>query len=145
MEELIRQLLDISRRLDRLETVGEQGPYVPWTDYGGTSTIVGWSSFTTQKIFYTRVGKLIFVAFDLNGTSNATTVSFTLPYARPADSFTIDAHIRRADNGTTATGELNMASGSDTVVCLATIGGSGTSWTASGTKRVIGEFFYVAT
>src|SRR3990167_5861782 len=105
MEDLIRWQKELDKRIERLETTGERGVYVPWADYGGTSTITGWSSFTNQKIFYTKVGKLVFVAFDLNGTSNATTVSFTLPYTRPADDFTIDAHIRRADNGTTATGE----------------------------------------
>lgn len=53
--------------------------YTAWTDYSGTSTIVGWSSTTIKLIRYLKWGKTVFVEFYITGTSNATTTSFTLP------------------------------------------------------------------
>lgn len=50
-------------------------------DYSATSTVTGWASFTTKVIAYKKVGKTVRVAFIINGTSNSTAVSFTLPYA----------------------------------------------------------------
>jgi len=50
-----------------------------WVDYSATSTIVGWSSFTTKIIKYRVLGKQVFVYCVINGTSNSTTTSFTLP------------------------------------------------------------------
>ena len=29
---------------------------VPWTDYSATSTIVGWTSYTTKEIWYKKIG-----------------------------------------------------------------------------------------
>jgi hypothetical protein len=50
-----------------------------WTDYSSSSTVVGWSSFTRKTILCNVIGKLLIVQYSLIGTSNATTVSFTLP------------------------------------------------------------------
>jgi len=51
-----------------------------WANYSAVSTIVGWSSFTTKLIYTKKIGKTVFVSFFLHGVSNATTISFTLPY-----------------------------------------------------------------
>src|SRR5205814_10418940 len=53
---------------------------VAWMDYSATSTIVVWTSFTSKLIFYKKIGKDVFVQFELTGTSNATTSTFTLPF-----------------------------------------------------------------
>jgi hypothetical protein len=58
---------------------------VGWTDYSSTSTIVGFSAYTTKTIFYKKVGKSCHCSFVLNGTSNDTVCSFTLPYSACAD------------------------------------------------------------
>lgn len=51
-----------------------------WTDYSATSTINGWSSFTTKFIQYYKIGKLVTVQFFLSGTSNSATTNFTVPF-----------------------------------------------------------------
>jgi hypothetical protein len=56
---------------------------VTWTDYSGSSTIVGWTT-PTAKIRYKKIGKLVWVQYQITGTSNAGTTSFTLPFANNA-------------------------------------------------------------
>lgn len=64
----------------KLSTIaGEVGG--TWIDYSATSTIVGWASFTVKQIFYKQIGKVVHVAVDLEGTSNASGITFTLPIA----------------------------------------------------------------
>lgn len=50
-----------------------------WIDYSETSTIEGWSSFTTKTIRYRIIGKQMFFEVFLLGTSNSTSATFTLP------------------------------------------------------------------
>jgi hypothetical protein len=35
----------------------------PWTNYSSTSHIIGWASFTTQEVFYKKIGRLVYVHF----------------------------------------------------------------------------------
>jgi len=48
-----------------------------WVDISLTSTIVGFSSFTQRSIWYKIIDNYIFIDFYIEGTSNATTFSFT--------------------------------------------------------------------
>ncbi len=112
---------------------------VPWTDYSGTSTIVGWTSYTTKQLNYKKIGTLVFVQMWLDGTSNNIATTFTLPFAAVAANF--GGPIRIMDNGTYALGIYTLPGSSSLVTVLpAPTGGT---WTASGTKRVLGEFWYV--
>lgn len=110
-----------------------------WTDYSASSTIVGWSSFTTKKLYYKDIGKTRFVYFKFDGTSNSTTTSFTLP---SASSNTIDlgGQIRTDDNGNINLGHYVLLAGASTVNCY--YGVAAATWTASGTKRLLGQFTY---
>jgi len=111
-----------------------------WTDYSASSTIVGWSSFTTKKIYYKKIGKLCFVMFLLSGTSDSTSVSFTVPFTNNSDIDVRGALGVTYDNGAFAgTGIFRMYSGVSTVACFQE---AATGWTASGTKMVAGQFFY---
>lgn len=113
---------------------------VPWTDYSATSTIVGWSSYTTKEIYYKKIGKLVFVRFFIRGVSDNTVTTFTLPYSLSSDETTLQAPIRIMDTGTYAVGLFTLAASSATVNCYpAIIGGT---WTNSGDKRVYGHFWY---
>jgi hypothetical protein len=118
-----------------------------WTDYSGTSTVVGWSAFTTKKIFYKKIGKLVWVAFQLEGTSDATTATFTVPVARSNDSFTLTFPMGGdiQDNSVAVTTNAfgSIASAGSTVSTGPSAAGGG--WTNSGTKRIAGQFFYEAT
>ena len=43
--------------------------------------MTGWSSFAggEKSIYYKKIGKLLFVRYSIEGTSDATTASFTIP------------------------------------------------------------------
>lgn len=111
-----------------------------WIDYSGTSTVTGWGSFTTKIILYRQSYKTIQVIFFLNGTSNSTSTTFTLPTASSASSYLSLTYIA-VNNGTTITGcRYELPSSSSTVTCDPTSAGG--SWTGSGNKLVRGEFFY---
>lgn len=47
--------------------------------YAGSSTFIGWSSRTTTVLDYKIVGKLLYVWFYIEGTSDSVDTSFTLP------------------------------------------------------------------
>lgn len=109
-----------------------------WIDYSATSTIVGWSSFTTKIIRYRVIGKQVFVEVDLNGTSNATTASFTLPFnVSNSASNSVNSNWS-TNNGTSLLGYFITLINTNTVVGYVNFG---TSWTSSGTKRIVGQFF----
>lgn len=114
------------------------------TDYSSTSTIVGWSSFTTKLIYYRKVGKRVDVWFNLAGTSNSTTTSFTLPYAN-ANVMEINAAASAEDNSSflTTPGLIQVLANLSTASLFKDT--SGANFTGSGTKRIYGQFwFYTA-
>ncbi len=117
---------------------------VTWTDYSATSTIVGWSSFTTKKIYYKKIGKRVFGSVFLSGTSNSTSITFTLPYTSESGSYIVESG-QAVDNGAakTSPGLLYMAEGQSTANGYLDF--SGAAWTASGTKAILGQFSYEAT
>jgi hypothetical protein len=118
-----------------------QYPYDTQTDYSTTSTIVGWSSFTTKKIYYKQIGKLMHVWFHLSGVSNAITTSFTLPY-NCATGTTIFNQCGTCDNGANSWGGwVQIAAGSNQVVAVLNYLGAG--WTNFGTKTIYGQFSYM--
>lgn len=116
---------------------------VAFTDYSSTSTVVGWSSFTTKRLYYKKIGKLVFVEFQFNGTSDSTSTSFTLPFT-PSSNITFRIAAKASDNGvslaTPASGTVTLSS--TTVSFSSDYASAG--WTASGTKSLNGQFFYEA-
>jgi hypothetical protein len=112
-----------------------------WVDYTAISTIVGWSSFTANKfIWYKIIDGIMFVNFCLEGTSNATSANFTLPNNSALLSITLGAFI--INNGgitTNQAGRIECASGSSTINVFRD--NTQTAFTASGLKRVQGQFF----
>ena len=110
-----------------------------WTDYSATSTIVGWSSFTTKQIYYKDIGKTRFVTFILYGTSNSTSVTFTVPSAS-SNTVATNNGIRVIDNGTEGPiGLMGLSENSSTVTCYRS---QLAAWTSSGVKLVSGQFTY---
>lgn len=109
-----------------------------WVDHSATSTIVGWSSFTTKQIRYKVFYKAILVDFYLNGTSDSTSVTFTLPTAMASVEFL--SICRTVNNGTSNVGRFFIASGGSTVTVNSDVAGTG--WTGSGTKAIQAFFIY---
>ena len=118
-----------------------------WTDYSGTSTIVGWSSYTTKLIYYKKVGNLVFVSYDIAGPSDETTgtiATFTLPYTSSNTVQTLACGLT-TDNGTPTTtgGAINLTQNNSTVAIYKDMSTTNL-WTDSGTKQIIGQFWYEA-
>lgn len=111
-----------------------------WVDYSATSTVVGWSSFTTKQIRYRVIGKQVFVQFYILGTSNSTSTTFTLPN----NSVNLDEtpiSTLYVNNGVAGGyGYARMVKNSNTYTAYTSF--SGGTWTASGTKQIVGQFFY---
>lgn len=112
-----------------------------WVDYSATSTIVGWSSFTSKVIRYRIIGKQLFCCYYLAGTSNSTASSFTLPNncVNISEVNTFHRYFNNGAAGTTLPTSI-ITSASNVVNLYTTFGGGG--WTAAGTKIIIGEIFY---
>lgn len=115
-----------------------------YTDYSGTSTITGWSAFTTQLIYYKRIGKLVYVWFDLVGTSNSGTTRFTLPFTAANTVNVNGTNIRTQNNGSFVNSSLFQIVKNTAVVDFY-VDSAGNSFTASGDKSVQGSFFYQTT
>jgi hypothetical protein len=115
-----------------------------FTDYSSTSTVTGWSSFTTKEIFYKRIGKLVIAWFRIIGTSDATTASFTLPFTNNS-SVPVNNCTFVSDNGTPQTtgGRVSLSTGSSTVNFFTNMASQ--AWTNSGTKQVGAGFIMYQT
>ena len=112
-----------------------------WVDYSATSTVVGWSSFTTKLIRYRIIGKQLFCCYYLFGTSNSTASSFTLPN-NCVNISEVNAYHRYYNNGAAGTTlPTSIISSASNVVNLYTTFAAG-GWTNVGTKIIIGELFY---
>lgn len=144
-------LVEYERRLKKVEdwigrqiAKSKQGNFdTGLIDYGPSSTIVGWSSFTRKDLRYGQSGnngKTMRVVVDFQGTSNSTSVTFTLPFPTIASVNQFVGPIRIQDNGGSFVfGLFVVNTASSTVTIHSTPGGGG--WTASGTKVVQGEFW----
>ena len=114
-----------------------------WTDISGTSTIVGWSSFTTKLIQYKRIGKLVFVKYELVGTSNSVLADFTLPFTNNSQ-VDVEAACLIRDNGSAfAMSRANMPASDTRMFCYPTPAAG--NWTNTGTKDCRGQFFFQTT
>lgn len=113
-----------------------------WIDYSATSTVVGWSSFTVKIIRYRIIGKQIFVQYQLQGTSISSTTTFTLP--NTSINIEVNQNNLTVDNSVVSLGLLQITSNSN-IVSFAkwtAINSNTSTFTASGTKMVKGQFFY---
>jgi len=111
-----------------------------WIDYSATSTIVGWSSFTTKVIKYRIIGKQLFCIYNFNGTSNSTTVTFTLP--NNIASSNLRSFGFSIDNGVTIGSNLVSQNSGSNLINVYKDNFAVNVWTASGSKLAYGQFFY---
>jgi len=111
-------------------------------NFSTASTIVGWSSYTTQVINYIATSNQVMVFFDLNGTSNSTSTTFTIPFESALSINLFSFDFLGINNGITPStpGRANIPAGTSTIDFRRD--GTGTAWTNSGTKRIVGKFIY---
>lgn len=110
-----------------------------WVDYSATSTVVGWSSFTTKKISYKIIDDVMILDFNLEGTSNATTISFTIPSNAASAIFVLSAYIINNGTALSTPGRINTVSGSNVITIQRD--GQNTAFTGYGTKRCSGQIY----
>jgi hypothetical protein len=113
-----------------------------WTDYSDDASPSGWSS-PTKKVYYKKIGKTIFVAFNISGTSNSGFATFSLAHANSA-SIEVNAVGRGIDGGTALEDPILifMNTSTSTVNLYKTLTQETESWTNSDTKAVRGQFWY---
>jgi hypothetical protein len=114
----------------------------PWIDFSEQSTIVGWGSFTTKRIRYKVVGNIVYLMYTIDGTSNSATTSFTLPIIAKFANIIFMTY--GADNGAFQIA-LGTSSGSTSSLLFqryTAINSATATWTASGNKQIVGQFFY---
>jgi len=128
-------------------SIGGDAYTVAWTDYFASSTKSGWAASPTGVINYKKVGKLVFVSFYITGTSDNTHATFTLPYAIANSTTSFNTIIEAQDNGVNAMGycRVNPGVSTTTVYCYKGTDTPLGAWTNSGTKYVVGSFWYEAT
>jgi hypothetical protein len=140
-------------------------PDTGWVDFSNDATIVGWSSFDTRGrvLIYKIVDNILYVIYRLDGTSNSTSAYFTIPVnlkrefenkqtpgVTDANPFYMAYSCSSTNNGTLNAGTLyvykrtSLQTAKGGLYCLGTFGttnGHSATWTASGTKRLRGQFF----
>jgi hypothetical protein len=113
-----------------------------WIDYSATSTIVGWSSFTTKSIIYRIIGKQVFVNFSITGNSNSTVATFTIPAINSSVFSCQNLNVQITDNGAISLNPGRVLSNLSSNIVSCQKDRLGSSFTASGVKTTIGQFFY---
>lgn len=113
-----------------------------WIDYSATSTVVGWSSFVDKKIFYKIIDNMCFVFFGIDGISNTTTITFTLPVTNTSGFliFANGSYHRNNSLPSVNPPRIQLANASNEVVIFRDLLGS--AWTASSSKTVTGQFSF---
>lgn len=113
-----------------------------WVDYSSISTVVGWSSFTSKYIFYKIEGDTLFWNVLIEGTSDSTSASFTLPSTLAVGFPTVQTLSKIRNSGTISVdaGLCAIATSSDVMNLFRNITAS--AWTNSGGKSVYAQGFY---
>jgi hypothetical protein len=119
----------------------EQGASI---DFASTAAVVGFSSLSANDFSYILRGRLLFIRWNVIGTSNADVITFTIPYTAAKPIQLVMAGFTQ-DNGayTTTPGQVSGGFGaSNQVKCWANYNASsGALFTTSGQKGSSGEMF----
>jgi len=104
-------------------------------DWSASCNPTGFSSLTTEQVRFSVVGNVCLLDFFIDGTSNATTLTFTLPFA---PSQLRRTPCRGTDNGALQLDVASLALSVSSTTADVAKTFQGTGWTASGNKAVIG-------
>ena len=110
-----------------------------WTDYSGTSTITGWSSYTTKLIQYEITDKIMRVMVQIEGTGSGATTSFTLPLN--ASAWGTQYFILQTQNNTTQSASVATVSANGNTVTVSNSASTTPSWSNAVQRNVRGQFF----
>lgn len=125
-----------SNFVDLIDTLSvATSPSLEWTDISNTSTVTGWLG-STRAIKYIELGELLILRYSIDGISNSTSASFTIPFtANGTQNFSISL---LEDNTVfqDAPGYGRILNGQSTLSLFPTP--NNFTWTAGGTKKVVG-------
>lgn len=112
-----------------------------WIDFSASCVVVGFSSLIVKQISYTRINNVLYINFIFFGTSNATTLTFTIPTISSTAVFGNYGLLRAGDNSVSlaAAGMWSNTSGTSSISCFKDTLQQG--FTASGIKFVSGQLF----
>jgi len=115
-------------------------PQGEWIDFTTNAAVTGFSATTTNDFRYMRIGNTYYINVQVSGTSNATTITFTLPAVAAASSTFLNAVV--VNNGVvpTTSGRVIITAASDQ--CLCKRDAVSTNFTNSGAKAYFTEFFF---
>lgn len=120
--------------------VGAPGTVIDWSL---SCNPVGWSSFSLKRFLYNVNGTLVTCSIWIEGTSDSSAKSATLPFALNAlDALPRSLSMQVRNNGTVSTSPGLWTIGAGSSVVNFSRDGSGLAWTASGIARVAGTFQY---
>ena len=125
-------------------TAGSVNPsFVNWTTGASVGGFTG--SLMINNVYYIKIGKMVHLWYQFQGTSNDSTLSFTLPFAADSSLSSHDFASKIKDNGSSIStpGNASFPYSTNLVYIFKDFGG--TSWTASGTKAADGYICYEAT
>jgi hypothetical protein len=120
---------------------GYSGIVPAWNTF--SSTLTGFSGYTSATIWYLQIGKIIFVNFYISGISNATTTTMTLPVAAITGTvpyFVWSTAVTDNGIGQNTSGSMSLAAGSSTANLYKTYNSG--AWTNIGTKTIYGMIWY---
>lgn len=108
-----------------------------------TSTVTngtGFSSISTDRLYYITYGKVCFVYFEVVGTSNSTSTEITLPYnAKYTNNY---GGFLCSDNGVQQTLPARLDTTASSASATIYKDHAGGTWTASGAKAIRGGFWF---
>ncbi|MFZ6029859.1 MAG: Gp37-like protein [Chloroflexota bacterium] len=130
---------------DRWYTSKETGDAsTPWTYWGDTISVGGFSSFTSKVFWYQQIGKLVRCAFRFEGISNANSLTFTIPVTISSATMpTIRVPVLVMDNGTNQIGYVRIPHYTSYDHLIIYPSPTISTWTASGAKAAQGEIWYL--
>jgi len=116
----------------------------PWIDFSQQSTIVGWSSTTTRRVFYKVFGKTVTVFFNITGTSNSATTTIQLPIRASSILVTYLNSCYVTFNSTTGENGLSFINTSSDATILSIFRNyTGAALSNTGNKEVSGSVTYI--
>lgn len=123
----------------------EDGPYGFPVYFNYSPTESGWSSLSTNTCWFkVSTGGMVTYKINVSGTSDTTGASLSFPIKIESSSIT-NFHVTGTDNSVIQTSpSLASVNGlsSGSLDFSKTLAGGATSWTASGTKAIVGVLFY---
>jgi hypothetical protein len=113
-----------------------------WIDISATSTIVGFATFFSKFIYYKIIDNYIIVDFALEGTSNSTLLTFTVPFNNTSGFTNYQSGGYGVNSGVASNNppRIGIVNNTNLVVCNTTL--SGGVYAITGNKGCIGSISF---